>query len=148
MSFFSDLESFFTSFSQASFDQLVADIVSDVQVAESDLAKAAAWIVAQGPAIVQDAETFEAVLAALTGNLTIPGAVISALQVAISDIQQFIGAVGKVSSVTTVGFISTLAALPDGNEAPGTLVSGYKMHQALLNATAAARVALASATKK
>lgn len=148
MSFLTDLENFFTHFSQANFDTLVADIQMDVQVAEADLAKAAAYIVANGPTYVQDAQTLIAVLAALGGNLTIPGSVISVLNAAVSDIEQFIGAVGKVASVTTAGFMTSLAAFPDGNESPGTVVNGYKMHQSLINATAAARVALANAKKK
>ena len=135
-------------FTQAKFDQLVADIQGDVQIAESDLAAAAAWIVANGPNYVTDAQTLVAVLKALTGNLTIPGAVLSALGVAITDMQQFIGAVGKVTAPTVQSVVGALTAIPDGNEAPGTLVSGYKMHQSLIAATAAARGALANATKK
>jgi hypothetical protein len=142
-----DLENFFTHFSQANFDALVADIQQGIQVAESDLARAAAYIVANGPTFVADAQSVISVLGALTGQLTIPTGVISALEVAVTDINQFIGAVGKVSSVTTAGFMSTLAALPDSNEAPGTLVSGYKMHQALIAATAAGRLALGTATR-
>jgi len=148
MTFITDLENFFTHFTQANFDALVADIQQEVQVAESDLAKAAAFLVANGPTFVSDAQSIIAVLAALSGNLTIPAGVISTLNTAVADIEQFLSAVGKVASVTTTNFISTLAALPDGNEAPGTLVSGYKMHQSLIAATAAARGALANATKK
>lgn len=148
MSTWSDLVAFFTHFNQATFDQLVADLQQDVQVAEADLAKAAAWIVANGPTYVQDAQTLVSVLAALTGNLTIPVSVISALNTAIVDMEQFIGAVGKTSSVTTAGFMSALAAVPDGKESPGTLLSGYKMHQSLIAATAAARGALGNAKKK
>jgi hypothetical protein len=147
MSFWQDLKNFFTTFSQASFDELVADIQQDVTVAETDLAKAAAWIVANGPTYVQDAETLVAVLGALTGNLTIPASVISALNVAIADVQQFVGAVGKVSSVSTAGFMDALAAV-GGTETPATILAGYKMHQSLLVATAAARQALAKASKK
>lgn len=148
MSFLTDLENFFTHFNQANFDTLVADIQQDIEVAEADLARAAAWIVANGPTYVEDAQTLVAVLAALTGNLTIPASVISALKVAIADVQQFIGAVGKVSAVTTAGFMSALAAVHDGNESPGSLMRGYKMHQSLMAATAAARQALANASRK
>jgi hypothetical protein len=148
MSFITDLENFFTHFSQANFDTLVADIQQGIQVAESDLAKAAAFLVANGPTFVSDAQSIIAVLAALSGNLTIPAGVISVLNTAVADIEQFLGAVGKVASVTTQSFVSSLAAFPDGNEAPGTLVSGYKMHQALIAATAQARLAIPAATKK
>lgn len=148
MSFFQDLAAFFTHFNQANFDKLVGDIQADVQVAEADLAKAAAWLVAQGPTFVSDAETLVSVLGALSGNLTIPSSVISALSTAANDLNQFIGVVGKVTSVTTAAFMDSLAAFPDGNESPGTLVSGYKVHQSLINATAAARMALATAHKK
>lgn len=147
MSIFTDLATFFTHFNQANFDKLVADIQQDIQVAESDLAKAAAWLVANGPTIVQDAQVLVGVLAALTGNLTIPASVISGLNVAILDLQQFVGAAGKVSSVSTSGFISALAAIPDGKETPYTLMSGYKAHQAVIGATATARQALADAQK-
>ena len=141
-----DITNIFTGgFTQASFDQLISDIVSDVEVAEADLAKAAAYIVAEGPTVVQDAQTLVSVLAALTGNLTIPASVLSALSVAISDMQQFIGAVGKVSS----GAVTAFAALSTyGNETPAVITNGYKLHQSVLNATAAARVALATANKK
>jgi hypothetical protein len=148
MSFLTDLENFFTHFNQANFDTLVADIQQDVQVAEADLARAAAWLVANGPTIVADAQTLVSVLAALTGHLTIPVSVISVLETTVADLQQFVGAVGKVASVTTAGFMSALAAVPDGNESPGTLLSGYKMHQSVLSATVAARLALATAKKK
>jgi hypothetical protein len=146
MSFWNDLTNFFTTFSQASFDELIADIQQDIEVAESDLAKAAAWIVANGPNYVQDAQTLVAVLAALTGNLTIPASVISTLNVAIADMQQFIGAVTTVSSGTTSAF-DALAAY-GGSETPAVISSGYKVHQALVEATAAARGTLAAATKK
>lgn len=147
MSFFTDLTNFFVHFNQANFDVLVADIKQDIQVAEADLAKAAAFIVANGPTYVQDAQTLVAVLAALSGNLTIPSSVISALQTAIADVEQFIGAVSKVSSVSTAGFMSALAAVPDGKESPATLMSGYHMHQDLIAATALARQALVAAQK-
>jgi hypothetical protein len=147
MSFLTDLENFFTHFNQANFDKLVADIQSDVQVAEADLARAAAWIVANGPTIINDAQTLIAVLAALSGNLTIPAGVIAVLKVTIADVQQFVGAVGKVSSVSTAGFMDALAAV-GGTETPATILAGYETHQSLLVATAAARQALAKASKK
>ena len=73
------------TFNQTKFDQLVADIRQNIEVAESDLAMAAAWVAANGPSLVSEAQTLLSVLGALTGNLTIPASVISALKVTISD---------------------------------------------------------------
>ena len=147
MSLWTDFTTFLTHWNQANFDKLVADIQQDIQVAESDLAKAAAWIASQGPTIISDAETLMSVLAALSGNLTIPASVLSVLKVAIADMQQFVGAVSKVAFVSTESMVGVLSAF-DSNENPATVTSAYKMHQSLLNATAAARMALATAKKK
>lgn len=147
MSLWTDFTTFLTHWNQANFDKLVADIQQDIQVAESDLAKAAAWIASQGPTIISDAETLMSVLAALSGNLTIPASVLSVLKVAIADMQQFVGAVSKVAFVSTESLVGVLSAF-DSNENPVTVTSAYKMHQSLLNAAAAARMALATANKK
>jgi hypothetical protein len=141
-----DATALFTHFNQANYDQLIADIQQGVQVAESDLAAAAAWVAANGPTYVQDAETLVSVLAALTGNLTIPASVIAALQTAISDMEQFIAAVSNASSGTTSAFdvFATMGAVDDQSR----VALGYKMNQSLIQATATARNALAVATKK
>lgn len=150
MSYFStviaDITAVFTHFNQANFDKLIADVQQGVQVAESDLASAAAYIVANGPNYVQDAQEIVAILGALTGNLTIPATVISALNVAISDIEQFIGAVNSAQSGTAhaMDMFAVMGAVDDVSR----VALGYKMHQSLINATAAARVALVSSTKK
>ena len=89
------------TFNQTKFDQLVADIRQNIEVAESDLAMAAAWVAANGPSLVSEAQTLLSVLGALTGNLTIPASVISALKVTISDMQQFVGAVTTATSSST-----------------------------------------------
>jgi hypothetical protein len=136
------------TFNQAKFDQLVADIRQDVQVAESDLAMAAAWVTANGPSLVSEAQTLVSVLAALTGNLTIPASVIAALKVAIGDMQQFVGAVtAATSSSTAVHAFDALAAY-GGSDTPAVVTSGYGVHSSLTQALAAARVALANASKK
>jgi hypothetical protein len=137
---------FTQGFTQAALDKLVADIQTDVQVGENDLALAGAWIVGNGPALVTDAQTFVAVLGALTGNLTIPAGVISAINLAIGDLQQFIGAVGKVTTPSAEGIMSAFSAV--SNETPAGVLAAYKAHQAVIAATAAARLALASAQKK
>jgi hypothetical protein len=129
------------TFDQAKFDALIADIKQGVEVAESDLAMAAAWVTANGPSLVSEAQTLLSVLSALTGNLTIPASVISALTVAISDVQQFVTAVTAASSAGSVaGAFDALAAL-GGSNTPAA-------HSSLTQALAAARVALANASKK
>lgn len=146
MSFWADITSFFTHFTQADFDKLVADVQQAEQVVEDDLKKAAAFIVANGPSIIQDAETLVAILAALSGNLTIPSSVISALKVAIADAQQFVDAVAKASgSATPVAAFGAVSAF--GSTQTQVVMSGYKVHQDLVAAAAAARQALASAKK-
>jgi hypothetical protein len=149
MSQWTDFLNLFTHFSQASADKVVADLQSDVQVAEADLARFGAWIVANGPTIISGAQTFISVLAALSGNLTIPAGVISVLKVAIADSQQFLTAVEKVTpaTFTSASVVGAFAAVPDGKEAPGTLISGYRVMNALTAATAEARLALAGVKK-
>jgi hypothetical protein len=136
------------TFNQAKFDTLVADIKQEVQVAESDLAEAAAWIVANGPTLVSDAQTLIAVLSALTGNLTIPVSVIAALKVAVADTQQFIGAVSAAQSAESAPAAYDGLAAFGGSNTPAVVVSGYAVHASLTQAIAAARTALANATKK
>lgn len=145
MSFWADITSFFTHFTQADFDKLVADVQQAEQVVEDDLKKAAAFIVANGPAIIQDAETLVAILAALSGNLTIPSSVISALKVAITDAQQFVDAVAKASGSTPVAAFGAVSAF--GTTNTQVVMSGYKVHQDLVAAAAAGRQALATAQK-
>jgi hypothetical protein len=141
-----DATNLVTNFNQQNLDQLIADIQQDVQVAESDLAKAGAWFVANLPTVISDAQEFIAVLSALTGNLTIPASVITVLETAVSDTQQFLSAVESVSSGTAhaVDVFATMGAVDDTTR----IALGYKMHQSLISATAAARVALAASTKK
>lgn len=141
-----DVTSLFTHFNQANLDKFVADIQQGLQVAETDLAAAAAYIVSHGPAYVQDAQEVVAILAALTGNLTIPGSVITALKVAIDDMEQFIAAADHASSGTAhaVDMFAVMGAVDDVSR----VHLGYKMHQSMIQATAVARVALANATKK
>jgi hypothetical protein len=43
------------TFDQAKFDALIADIKRGAEVAESDLAMAAAWVTANGPSLVSEA---------------------------------------------------------------------------------------------
>lgn len=141
-----DVTSVFTHFTQANLDKLVGDVQAGIQVAESDLASAAAFIVTNGPNYVEDAQLLIATLGAFTGNLTIPVTVISALEVAVNDLEQFIGAAKSVASGTTSAF-DVFAAMGAVNDI-SRVTLGYKMHQSLINATAAARVALVSSTKK
>ena len=136
------------TFNQAKFDQLVADIRQGIQVAESDLSMAAAWVVANGPSLVTEAQTLLAVLGALTGNLTIPASVISALKVAIGDMQQFVGAVTTATSSTSAAHAFDALAAYGGSDTPTVVASGYGVHNSLTQALAAARVALAGASKK
>jgi hypothetical protein len=136
------------TFNQAKFDTLVANIKQDIQVAESELAEAAAWVVANGPGLVSDAQTLIAVLGALTGNLTIPASVISALKVAVGDVQQFIGAVSAAQSATTASTAFDALAAFGGSNQMAVVVSGYAAHSSLTQAVAAARLALANAKKK
>jgi hypothetical protein len=136
------------TFNQAKFDQLVADIRQDVEVAESDLAMAAAWVTANGPSLVSEAQTLLSVLAALTGNLTIPASVISALKVAITDMQQFVDAVTAATSSSTASHAFDALAAFGGSDTPAVVTSGYGVHSSLTQALAAARVALANASKK
>jgi hypothetical protein len=99
------------TFDQAKFDALIADIKQGVEVAESDLAMAAAWVTTNGPSLVSEAQTLLSVLSALTGNLTIPAPVISALTVAINDVQQFVTAVTAANSAgSAAGAFDALAA--------------------------------------
>jgi hypothetical protein len=136
------------TFNQAKFDGLVADIKQDIQVAESDLAEAAAWVVANGPTLVSDAQTLISVLSALTGNLTIPVSVISALKVAVGDAQQFIAAVSAAQSAGNAPAAFDALADFGGSNTPAVVVSGYAVHNSLTEAVAAARTALANATRK
>ena len=147
MSFWSDITTLFTHFNQGNLDKLIADIQQDVAVAESDLKKAAAWIAANGPTYVQDAETIVSTLSALTGNLKISSSVISSLDIAIGDMQQFVGAVSSASSAKSTASAFDVLAAYGGSETPAVITAGYKVHQSLVAATAAARVALATASK-
>jgi hypothetical protein len=133
------------TFNQTKFDGLVADIKQDIQVAEGDLAEAAAWVVANGPTLVSDAQTLISVLGAVTGNLTIQASVIAALKTAVADAQQFIGAVSAAQSAGA-GAFDGLAAF-GGSNTPTIVVSGYAVHASLTQAIAAARTALANSTK-
>jgi hypothetical protein len=135
------------TFDQAKFDALIADIKQGVEVAESDLAMAAAWVTANGPSLVSEAQTLLSVLSALNGNLTIPASVISALTVAISDMQQFVTAVTAASSAGSAAGAFAPAAL-GGSDTPAVVTGGYAAHSSLTQALAAARVALANASKK
>jgi hypothetical protein len=136
------------TFNQAKFDGLVVDIKQDIEVAESDLAEAAAWVVANGPVLVSDAQTLISVLGALTGNLTIPVSVIAALKTAVADTQQFIGAVSAAQSAESAPAAYDGLAAFGGSNTPAVVVSGYAVHASLTQAIAAARTALANATKK
>jgi hypothetical protein len=136
------------TFNQAEFDELVADMKQGIEVAESDLAMAAAWVTANGPSLVSEAQTLLSVLAALTGNLTIPASVIAALKVAISDMQQFVGAVTTATSSGTAAHAFDALAAYGGSDTSAVVANGYGVHSALTQALAAARVALASASKK
>jgi hypothetical protein len=136
------------TFDQAKFDELVADIKQGIEVAESDLAMAAAWVTANGPSLVSDAQTLLSVLGALTGNLTIPASVISALKVAIGDMQQFVTAVTAASSAGGAAGAFDVLAVFGGSDTPAVVTSGYAAHSSLTQALAAARVALAHASKK
>jgi hypothetical protein len=136
------------TFDQAKFDALIADIKRGAEVAESDLAMAAAWVTANGPSLVSEAQTLLSVLSALTGNLTIPASVISALTVAIGDMQQFVTAVTAASSAGSAARAFDALAALGGSDTPAVVTGGYAAHSSLAQALAAARVALANASKK
>src|SRR5271165_3379107 len=141
-----DVTSLFTHFTQANLDKLVGDVNSGIQVAESDIAAAATFIVTNGPTYVEDAQLLIATLAAFTGHLTIPVTVISALESTVGDMQQFISVANSVKSNVAHGLdlFAAMGAVDDQSR----VALGYKMHQSLINATALARVSLATATKK
>lgn len=141
MSWFTDFVNVFKSgFSQASLDQLVADIKQGVQTAESDLAIALAWIVSEMPSLVSDAQEVLAILTALTGNLTISASVLAAINVAIGDMQQFENAANALNASGTVSAVSAPTQM-------GLVVKGHAARAAMDAALAQGRLALNSAGK-
>lgn len=132
-----DFKNLFANYNQANWDKLVADINGGIQVGENDLALAAAWVLANLPTYVADAKTLVTVLSALTGQATVPAAVVTTLNSAIAEVSTFLSAVGTVSAAFGVATPVNLASSPAAN------VQAYKVHQSLVAATAMARLALA-----
>lgn len=74
----------FTSIAEADLMKLAVNIKQDIQVAESDLAKGAAWLTANLPTVLNYLSEVEAVLAALAGSgVTITPAASTALATAL-----------------------------------------------------------------
>lgn len=142
MSWLSTFTSWVTGgFQQSALDSLVAQIKQGFQTAESALASAVAFVISDGPTIISDAQELVAVLAALTGNLTIPAAVISALNVAIQDAQEFLAAVSAAQ--TALAPVSSVVSAPTQVD---FVLKGHAVRAALDQAVSAARLALNSAT--